>query len=321
MSSVLSSSLEGPPGTFLGEKNNISVPLGREGSGLARTDLHKTETDAEIYPWKKGAYKVALLAPKLILSAVGWTVGFAIGGNVGAAVGDGVGVFIGSLISLGIELIVGRGLGLDPSLKEKDATAIVANRLGEAVILAVACGVAGFFFNDALAKAGQWVGHKVWHISGLGNFGAWLQNATQATIAGAMLGGTYLATSTAMRATVMAPFKDHRFSEENFYKDLNTAAFVIFPAETFFMATSIPTLGAWFTKGGTAVAAAKSAGLVAFGGLVGDKINRVRKPRKKAIKSAEVSKLDPQSQVPYGDISEEEIGIKSRDWDSIRERK
>ena len=209
-----------------------------------------------ISQWKKVAYEIAKLAPKLLLSGAGWCVGFAFGGNLGAGIGDAVGTFLGSAISfLVVELLIGRYFQLDPELEQMSFTALATDRLKSAFILSVGCFFGGLVFNTALTKvAGS--------IAASGVFA----NLGKALITGGITATGFLGGTTLARGLFID--KKYRITKENFLADLKAALWVILPAETAFVATSLPLLGAKWLMG-SHLAALKAGASVLIGGEIG----------------------------------------------------
>jgi hypothetical protein len=212
--------------------------------------------------WKKILYKTALLAPKLLLSGVGWTVGFMLGGNVGAAFGDMLGTFVGCAISFGIEMLIRKYVLNDPSLEGKMMETL-KTRFGQALILSAGAFVGGLLFNPALKWTGA-ISSPILHSLAAGAI----------TATGFMVG---MQTSRAVytvgtKALGTEANEALELSIKNFKSDARVSAFIVFPAQTAFYWTAVPIFGVTVFMG-TKLALLSSAGTVAGGGLVGQAIS------------------------------------------------
>jgi len=221
------------------------------------------------------AYKIAVLAPKLLFAGIGWTVGLTLGANLGAGVGEAVGVLVGSLVSfVVIELIFGRYFGLDSELQKMSKTALAVDRLKGAVITAGGSLLGGFLFNIALFK---WAYRIIGKPSQ-----TMIADFAKAVITGVVTTSACLTGSTVFRGVysigvkvgVFEPNKEHELSRKNFRDDLIGSIFVTFAAETAFVATALPLFGSkWLL--GTRHAALKGGASVVIGGTIGSGVQAV----------------------------------------------
>lgn len=239
---------------------------------LARASFQTKPTrPQELESWKQVLYKVALLAPKLLFSGAGWAIGFAVGGNIGAGVGDMIGTLVGCTLSLAIELAVRQFVLNDPDLHVWN---LMKTRTKQAVILSAGSLVGGMIFNTALTK---WASHLAF-----GN-----THIFQALATGAITALTFASGMTAARGVYTTAHniftqcfrfeKDQdydtlKLSWEHLKDDLQLSALIIFPAETAFVATSLPLLGSQWLMGST-LATFKAAGSVFIGGAMGSVIS------------------------------------------------
>jgi hypothetical protein len=223
----------------------------------------KTGTVADdLTGWKKILYKTALLAPKLLLSGVGWTVGCMFGGNVGAAFGDMLGTFVGCAISFGIEMLIRKYVLNDPSLEGKMMETL-KTRFGQALILSAGAFVGGLLFNPALKWTGA-ISSPILHSLAAGAI----------TATGFMVGmqtsrAVYTAGTKALGTEANEALE---LSLKNLKSDAQVSAFIVFPAETAFYWTAVPIFGVTVFMG-TKLALLSSAATVAGGGLVGQAIS------------------------------------------------
>lgn len=218
-------------------------------------DLTLAENPHPVSPMAKTAYEIAKLAPKLIFSGIGWAIGFAFGANLGAGIGDALGTFIGSAISfLIVEQLIGRIFHLDPQLESMSFTALAVDRLQSALILSAGCFFGGLVFNTALTKVAG-------HIVGSGI----LVNLGKAIVTGGITAAAFLGGTTAARFFFI---NKNRPTVDNFLSDLKVAFWIILPAETAFVATALPLLGAKWLMGST-LAPLKAGASVLIGGEIG----------------------------------------------------
>lgn len=235
---------------------------------VAQTANHeRVASPAAVEPlsgWKKVAYDVALLAPKLLFSGAGWVIGFIYGGILGAGLGDAIGAYLGSMVSLGVEIAIRKLRGEAINVKE-----IAIERLKDALMLSTGSFVGGMIFAPAI--------HWTAALGAIGDY-----HFLQSLAVGAITASGFLAGTTSARMLYTAATdkeernKRYELSRENFWKDTQTASLIILPAETAFAATSLPLFGLTFflAKKGTSVAsqAAYGAITVGTGGFAGKSI-------------------------------------------------
>lgn len=219
------------------------------------------------------AYKVAVLAPKLLCSGAGWAIGFILGGPLGAGIGDGIGTFLGCVVSLGMELLIGRYFGLDPSLRDKEISELVQERLKSAFVMATANLVGGYVFSLAFTYIGGLLAHD--HFQG--------KDLVKGLFAGGGAALSFLGGSTLARIpfSVYATYRRQKepeyinseeLSKENVKKDLAEAVWMVLPAQIAFTATSFPLFNTSWLRAGSSITPStvlKSAGSVALGGITG----------------------------------------------------
>ena len=250
-------------GTVAEERTSSNALLSTKKIHDAPIEQVNTGTVADdLTGWKKILYKTALLAPKLLLSGVGWTVGFMLGGNVGAAFGDMLGTFVGCAISFGIEMLIRKYVLNDPSLEGKMMETL-KTRFGQALILSAGAFVGGLLFNPALKWTGA-ISSPILHSLAAGAI----------TATGFMVG---MQTSRAVytvgtKALGTEANEALELSLKNLKSDAQVSAFIVFPAETAFYWTAVPIFGVTVFMG-TKLALLSSAGTVAGGGLVGQAIS------------------------------------------------
>ena len=227
--------------------------------------------------WTDTLCKVAVLAPTLLCSGAGWTIGFALGGPLGAGAGDMIGTFVGSVLSIGIELLIEKYVKGNQELETgSQIWEFVRPRLKQAAISSCGSLLGGMIFAPAM----QWTSKLV-----VGNC-----HLLQAVATGGMTTLTYTGGVTAARATYTAMHnlfnfeKDKDYEElecswEHFKNDFKQGAIVTFPAETAFVATALM---------GPVLAPLKAAAAVCTGGTTGFVISHI-------ATSQETSKDSPPS--------------------------
>ncbi len=203
---------------------------------------------------KKVAFDIAILAPKLFFSGVGWLFGNAIAPFLGAGLGDAIGTFIGCVISLGIELAIMKKIN-DPTISTSEGLKdFVKLRLKQALILSIASFAAGAIW-------GKLVNLKSDVIISSYLLKALLNGLNTAFV----FGGVHLVT----RAIASSLFDDIRLrpDRKNVNEDLKTSLSIIFPAQTAFAATSFSLcdISAFITDSNPLLAGAA----VMIGGVVG----------------------------------------------------
>ncbi len=205
--------------------------------------------------WKKTAYDVALLAPKLFFSGAGWVIGLAIGGILGAGFGDAIGTGIGCAISYAIEW------SLKKWVFHIDTQGLFMKRAKDAAILCAGSLIGGLLFNPAY----KWTSS----LSKLKDL-----NITRSLATGFISASGFMAGSSLARGGyTLAKDKERGLSKRNFIKDLSTASLIIWPAEAAFVSTALPVLTSKFlvAKAGesTVKQALKGGASVLIGGTAG----------------------------------------------------
>lgn len=226
------------------------------------------------------AYKIALLAPKLIFSGAGWVLGAFVGGfftfgfgvSLGAGIGDSIGTLFGCAISLGLEIFIRKHILHDPTLEKNGALwALSKERSKSALILATGSLFAGITFSYALQ-----------YVAPLASVNSFVQSL----ITGIVTSVAFLLGMTSARSayTISAltgekkPNKELKCSWKNLKSDLTLSLGIIFPAQAAFVATALPVFGTtWLLGSNTASAWAKGAVAVTIGGIVGALTNTLAK--------------------------------------------
>jgi hypothetical protein len=221
--------------------------------------------EPQLKGWKSTAYKVLLLAPKLLFSGIGWVVGFSLGYNLGAGVGDALGTGIGCTISYGIEYLMKKYLFKLECFEGATFydNPLLIKRVKEASILCMGSFVGGLLFNPAY----KWT-------SSLSTFGDWHLSHALAT---GLIAATGFAAGTSLARVgyTLAKDKEEALSKKNLVQDMKTAGLIIWPAEAAFVGTATAVFGSKFLltkagdtliqetlKGGSAVLIGGSAGAV-----------------------------------------------------------
>jgi len=172
------------------------------------------------------AQKIAILAPKLFFSGLGWLLGNAIAPGIGAGFGDAVGTFVGCLFSLGFEIAFMK-YNNDPKIDSNDKLKdFVKLRLVQAGMLSIASLFAGWAFGP-MSEAWKNMIHP---------------NSIGCNLLVALLTGFETALIFGMVQGIMRmPFSHEEIQcdKKNLKDDAKLAAGIIFPAQTAFALSGI----------------------------------------------------------------------------------
>lgn len=186
----------------------------------------------ELTGYKKVAKDIAILAPKLFFSGVGWLIGNTLLPGIGAGLGDAIGTFIGCLFSLGIEIAIMKYRN-DPRIDSDDKLKdFVKSRLIQAGILSVGSLFAGWAFGPI----GDAYGHLI-HPNSVGG-----------DILVALLTGLSTACAFNIAHVLMRgffPYEQVGLNKKNIDDDLRLSGSIIWPAQTTFALSGLSSFNSY----------------------------------------------------------------------------
>lgn len=226
----------------------IFFPSEEDVGALGRADDAPTVIIPELTGFKKVAFDIAILAPKLFFSGMGWLIGNAIAPVIGAGLGDAIGTFIGCLISLGIEIAIMKyrnDPNIDSSDKLKD---FIKLRLIQAGILTIGCFAGGAAFSFMTETWG-----KIVHPNSLAS------DLLVSLLAG-LTTSSYFGIAHLLARAFLYRSEQFGFNRRNVIQDSCTTLGIIWPAKT-----AISKLNSFNTYGSPLLAGASSV----IGGVAG----------------------------------------------------